>query len=136
MASRSRAVSKNKTVAAALGIHEVTMNPIDYAPAVFEKLFEDLYSLQDSELTWLEIATRLLTYCHQYRPSAASWVGHDHALARRTIFEVASNAAAELFDLDRGFFPPQSKPADPLMSKIIPSAFATQIGRASCRERV
>ena len=102
---------------------EIALTNIDYAPAVFETLFKGLYLLPDPELTWLEIATQLLTYCYEYRPSTSSWVGHDQAEARRTIFEVELTAATELFDIDRDFFPTQ--PGDPLKSKLLPSAFAT-----------
>jgi hypothetical protein len=102
---------------------EVAVTDTDYAPAVFEALFKNFYSLQDPELTWLEIATRLLTYCYEYRPSASSWVGHDQAKAGRTIYEVELTAATELFDIDRDFFPTQ--PGDRLKSKLLPSAFAT-----------
>jgi hypothetical protein len=102
---------------------EAALTDIDYAPAVFENLFNVLRSLPDPELTWLEIATQLLTYCYKYRPSASSWVGHDQAKARSTILEVEMTAATELFDIDRGFFPTQ--PGNRLKSKLLPSAFAT-----------
>jgi hypothetical protein len=99
------------------------MNDIDYAPAVFEALFTELYSLKDSDLTWLGIATRLLTFCYEYRPFPSSWVGHDQAETRRTVYNVELSAVAELIAVDRDFFPAQS--GDPLHSKPLPSAFAT-----------
>jgi predicted amidohydrolase len=77
---------------------------IDAAEAAFVKLLDDLATIEESELTWLEIATRLLKFCRRYAPSAARWGGLGIGEPWRTVLNVELSAAADLIAVDPAFF--------------------------------
>jgi predicted amidohydrolase len=77
---------------------------IDRAEAAFYALLDDLASLEDPNRTWLNIATRLLMFCHEFAPSASAWVD-DSADPWRAILDVQVRAIADLKKVDPTFFP-------------------------------
>ena len=79
------------------------MAAVDPAETAFAALLGDLDSLRYSNLTWLDIATRLLKFCHEFAPSAGAWA-EDSADPWRAIFDVHVRAAADLKAVDTAFF--------------------------------
>jgi predicted amidohydrolase len=85
----------------------------DPAEAAFDALLNDLASLEDSNRTWLNIATRLLKFCHEFAPSASAWVD-DSADPWSAIFDLELRTIADLKEVDPAFFrqPPGQEEKD------------------------
>ena len=85
----------------------------DRAEEAFAALLEDLDASRYSNLTWLDIATRLLKFCHEFAPPASAWAD-DTADPWRAVFDIAVRTAADLKAVDTAFFRelPAKKDAD------------------------
>jgi len=85
----------------------------DRDEAAFRALLLDVASLDDSNRTWLNIATLLLKFCHEFAPSASAW-GDDSADPQREVFNVETRAGMDLQAVDPSFFqqPPGQKDGD------------------------
>jgi hypothetical protein len=97
---------------------------VDAAEGAFANLFKDLAKIEESKLTWLEIAIRLLKFCRRYPPSAASWDGLGLGEPWRTILNVEFSSAAALIAVDTAFFVQQ--PGSAPGTLIASSSFASR----------
>jgi len=79
---------------------------VDRAEVAFNELVDELASLEESNPTWLDIATRLLTFCHKFPPPSTAWDGLDSDEVWDAILDLELSAAADLRAVDAAFFAP------------------------------
>jgi predicted amidohydrolase len=100
------------------------LNDLDVAAAMFENVFDQLESLNMTQLTWVEIAKRLLRFCYDYAPPASSWEDLDPGEPCDTIENLEKAVLAELIKLDPTYV--TGKPGRGPYSQPVVSSFATQ----------
>jgi hypothetical protein len=73
---------------------------VDDAIAAFDALLDELTALEDSNPRWLDIAARLLTFCHKFAPPPDAWRLPQFE-PWSTILQLEVRVADELLAIDR-----------------------------------
>jgi predicted amidohydrolase len=74
---------------------------VDPANAAFDALLEELTSSAEVYPPWLDIATRLLVFCHKFAPFPDGWEGLPAFEPWRTILTLEVRVAVDLIAVDR-----------------------------------